>query len=68
MEIFPWIIRVLLDWIAGLLNPDCNPFWWIWIGLTIQKNRIEQHQPHIAYQIFPFPLYLDVVQKLTVLS
>jgi len=21
--------RVLLDWIAGLLNPDCNPIWWI---------------------------------------
>jgi len=23
------IDRVLLDWIAGLLNPDCNPIWWI---------------------------------------
>jgi len=21
--------RVLLDWIVGLLNPDCNPIWWI---------------------------------------
>jgi len=21
--------RVLLDWIAGLFNPDCNPIWWI---------------------------------------
>jgi hypothetical protein len=24
----------LLDWIAGLLNPDCNPVWWN--GLSIQ--------------------------------
>jgi len=21
--------RVLLDWIGGLTNPDCNPFCWI---------------------------------------
>jgi hypothetical protein len=21
--------RVLLDWIVGLLNSDCNPIWWI---------------------------------------
>jgi hypothetical protein len=23
------ISRVLLDWIARLINPDCNPIWWI---------------------------------------
>ena len=28
--------RVLLDWIAGLFNPDCNPFCWIGVWLTIQ--------------------------------
>ncbi len=29
--VFPLVlpIRVLLDWIAGLLNLDCNPVWWI---------------------------------------
>jgi len=33
--------RVLLDWIAGFLNPDCNPIWWIGLWLTIQsQNRI----------------------------
>ena len=30
------ISRVLLDWIAGLVNLDCNPFCWIGLWLTIQ--------------------------------
>ncbi len=33
------IRRVLLDWIAGLLNPDCNPIWWIELWLTIQRKN-----------------------------
>jgi len=25
--------------IAGLLNPDCNPIWWIGLWLTIQSQK-----------------------------
>jgi len=36
-----YILRLLLDWIAGLLNPDCNPIWRIGLWLTIQtQNQI----------------------------
>ncbi len=31
--------RVLLDWIAGLLNLDCNPIWWIGLWSTIQSQN-----------------------------
>ena len=29
-------VRVLLDWIARLINLDCNPFSWIEFLMTIQ--------------------------------
>ncbi len=43
------VTRVLLDWIAGLLNPDCNPVWLI--GLSIQFLHLNPYpNNHISYE------------------
>jgi len=34
------ICRLMLDWIAGLHNPDCNPIWWIELQLKIQSQNL----------------------------
>jgi len=31
VKLTPYYINV--DWIAGLLNPDCNPIWWIALSI-----------------------------------
>ncbi len=63
--------RVLLDWIAGLLNPDCNPVWWIGLWLTIKnRNRILdldcQSSFCISIQIQKQSYFLSRNQKLMV--
>ncbi len=35
------IAGVLLDWIAGLLNSDCNSIWWIELIYLIEVGNIE---------------------------
>ncbi len=63
------LCRVLLDWIAGLLNPDCNPVWWIGLWMTIQnQNRILDYQSSfcISIQIQKQSYFLSRNQKLMV--
>jgi len=59
-------VRVLLDWIGGLLNPDCNPIQWIGLWLTIQsQNWILdldcQPSFSISIQIQTIAVYLENV-------
>ena len=63
--------RVLLDWIGGLTNPDCNLFCWIGLWLAIQnQNRILdldcQSSFCISIQIQKQSYFLSRNQKLMV--
>ncbi len=42
---------IQLDWIAGLLNPDCNPVWWIGFGLSIQFLHFNPNPKAIIFLI-----------------
>jgi len=69
------VTRVLLDWIAGLFNPDCNPYWWIGLFYHFNPNpknhnlihELKYHdatsqKPKLFSKIKIFKLMFDIVK------